>query len=66
MFPCADNVCRRIYRQTDQQFSMLKRLMHVPVVVDLSHGTGHAWMVRRLTCAAIAAGTGRLLVEVHC
>ncbi len=44
---------------------MLKRHTHLPVVVDPSHGTGHAWMVEPLSCAAIAAGADGLLVEVH-
>ena len=45
---------------------MLKRRTHLPVIVDPSHGTGHAWMVPRLACAAIAAGADGLFVEVHC
>jgi 3-deoxy-7-phosphoheptulonate synthase len=45
---------------------MLKRHTHLPVLVDPSHGTGHAWMVPPLACAAIAAGADGLLVEVHC
>ncbi len=44
---------------------MLKRLTHLPVIVDPSHGTGHAWMVPRMACAAIAAGADGLIVEVH-
>ncbi len=45
---------------------MLKRRTHLPVLVDPSHGTGHAWMVPALACAAIAAGADGLLIEVHC
>ena len=45
---------------------MLKRHTHLPVIVDPSHGTGHAWMVPPLAQAAIAAGADGLLVEVHC
>ncbi len=45
---------------------MLKRLSHLPVIVDPSHGTGHWWMVPPLARAAIAAGANGLLVEVHC
>jgi 3-deoxy-7-phosphoheptulonate synthase len=45
---------------------MLKRHTHLPVIVDPSHGTGHAWMVEPLACAAIAAGADGLLIEVHC
>ena len=44
---------------------MLKRLTPLPVIVDPSHGTGLAWMVPRLACAAIAAGADGLLIEVH-
>ena len=44
---------------------MLHRLTHLPVIVDPSHGTGHAWMIPPLACAAIAAGADGLLVEVH-
>lgn len=45
---------------------MLKRLSHLPVIVDPSHGTGHWWMVPSLAKAAIAVGADGLLVEVHC
>jgi 3-deoxy-7-phosphoheptulonate synthase len=44
---------------------MLKKLSHLPVVVDPSHGTGHAWMVPSLAKAAVAVGADGLLVEVH-
>lgn len=44
---------------------MLKRLSHLPVIVDPSHGTGHWWMVPQLAKAAIAVGADGLLVEVH-
>jgi len=45
---------------------MIKRLSHLPVVVDPSHGSGHWWMVPSLAKAAIAVGADGLLVEVHC
>ncbi len=44
---------------------MLKRRSHLPVIVDPSHGTGHAWMVPALARAAVAVGADGLLVEVH-
>lgn len=44
---------------------MLKKLSHLPVVVDPSHGTGHAWMVPHLAKAAIAVGADGLIIEVH-
>ena len=45
---------------------MLKRNTHLPVIVDPSHGTGHAWMVPQLSKAAVAVGSDGLLIEVHC
>ncbi len=45
---------------------MLKRLTHLPVIVDPSHGTGHWWMVPQLAKAAIAVGADGLIIEVHC
>jgi len=44
---------------------MLKRLTHLPVIVDPSHGTGHAWMVGRMASAAVAAGADGVMIEVH-
>jgi 3-deoxy-7-phosphoheptulonate synthase len=38
---------------------------HLPVVVDPSHGTGHASLVAPMAAAAIAAGADGLIVEVH-
>jgi 3-deoxy-7-phosphoheptulonate synthase len=38
---------------------------HLPVVVDPSHGTGHANLVAPLATAAIAAGADGLMIEVH-
>ncbi len=38
---------------------------HLPVVVDPSHGTGHAYMVPDMTLAAIAAGADGIILEVH-
>jgi 3-deoxy-7-phosphoheptulonate synthase len=45
---------------------VLKRLCHLPVIVDPSHGTGHRWMVPAMAKAAIAVGADGLIVEVHC
>jgi 3-deoxy-7-phosphoheptulonate synthase len=44
---------------------VLKRLTHLPVIVDPSHGTGHSWMVPSMAKAAIAAGADGIMVEVH-
>lgn len=43
----------------------LKRLSHLPVIVDPSHASGKAWMVDSLSMAAIAAGADGLIIEVH-
>ena len=43
----------------------VKQLSHLPVVVDPSHACGKAWMVERMSLAAIAAGADGLIVEVH-
>ena len=38
---------------------------HLPVVVDPSHGTGHASLVGSMAAAAVAAGADGLIIEVH-
>lgn len=43
----------------------LKRLSHLPVIVDPSHAAGLNWMVEPLSLAAIAAGADGLIIEVH-
>lgn len=43
----------------------LKKLSHLPVIVDPSHATGMWWMVEPLAKAAIAAGADGLMIEVH-
>ena len=43
----------------------VKRLSHLPVIVDPSHATGKYWMVDPLAKAAIAAGADGLIIEVH-
>jgi 3-deoxy-7-phosphoheptulonate synthase len=44
---------------------ILKKLSHLPVIVDPSHGTGIWWLVPLLARAAVAVGADGLLVEVH-
>ena len=44
---------------------VLKKLTHLPVVVDPSHGTGHWEYVESMAMAAVAAGADGLLIEVH-
>ncbi len=42
----------------------LRRRSHLPVIADPSHGTGHAYLVRPMALAAVAAGADGLMVEV--
>ena len=44
---------------------MLKKLTHLPVIVDPSHATGISWMVKPMALAAAAAGADGLMSEVH-
>ena len=43
----------------------IKKMSHLPVIVDPSHSAGMYWMVEPLAMAAIAAGADGLMVEVH-
>lgn len=43
----------------------VKKMSHLPIIVDPSHAAGMAWMVEPLAMAAIAAGADGLIVEVH-
>ena len=43
----------------------VKKMSHLPVIVDPSHATGKAWMVDPLAKAAIAVGADGLMIEVH-
>ncbi|HZT80562.1 MAG TPA: 3-deoxy-7-phosphoheptulonate synthase, partial [Gemmataceae bacterium] len=42
-----------------------KKLSHLPIIVDPSHGTGRREYVPPMALAALAAGADGLLVEVH-
>jgi len=44
---------------------VLKKLTHLPVIVDPSHATGRWDLVIPMTKAAIAAGADGIMVEVH-
>ena len=44
---------------------LLKKLSHLPVVADPSHGTGKWYLVTPVALAAVAAGADGLLIEVH-
>ncbi len=42
-----------------------KRLSHLPIIVDPSHGTGKRYLVNPLSKAAVAVGSDGLIIEVH-
>ena len=44
---------------------VVKKLSHLPIIADPSHGTGRRDMVAPIGRAAVAAGSDGLLVEVH-
>jgi 3-deoxy-7-phosphoheptulonate synthase len=44
---------------------VVKKLSHLPIVADPSHGTGRRDMVPSMARAAVAAGADGLLMEVH-
>ena len=43
----------------------IKKLSHLPIIVDPSHAAGKWWMVEPLAKAAVAVGADGLIVEVH-
>ena len=45
--------------------AVVKKLSHLPVVADPSHGAGRRDMVAQLARAAVAAGADGLIIEVH-
>jgi 3-deoxy-7-phosphoheptulonate synthase len=44
---------------------LIKRLSHLPIIADPSHGTGHRYLVKPMALAAAAAGADGLIIEVH-
>ena len=43
----------------------LRERTHLPIVIDPSHGTGHAQMVPSMALAAVAAGADGVILECH-
>lgn len=43
----------------------VKKLSHLPVIVDPSHAAGKAWMTAPLAKAAVAVGADGVIIEVH-
>jgi 3-deoxy-7-phosphoheptulonate synthase len=44
---------------------VVKKLSHLPIIADPSHGTGRRDKVPAMARAAVAAGADGLLIEVH-
>ncbi len=45
---------------------IVKKLSHLPIIADPSHGTGRRDKVAPMARAAVAAGADGLIIEVHC
>jgi 3-deoxy-7-phosphoheptulonate synthase len=68
-------LCERGIRTFDRQHTrntldlsvvpVLRKLTHLPIMIDPSHGTGWSDFVPAMAMAAIAAGTDSLMIEVH-
>ncbi|MBB5185697.1 3-deoxy-7-phosphoheptulonate synthase [Faecalicoccus acidiformans] len=48
-----------------QAIPVLKRLTHLPIVIDPSHAGGKWWLVEPMAKASVAAGCDGVMVEVH-
>lgn len=48
-----------------QAIPVLKRLTHLPVVIDPSHAGGKWWLVEPMAKASVAAGCDGVMIEVH-
>ena len=44
----------------------VKEISHLPIVVDPSHATGRLSLIEPMSLAAMAAGAGGIIIEVHC
>lgn len=44
---------------------VLRRLTHLPVIIDPSHATGKSWLVEPMAMGAVATGADGLQIEVH-
>src|SRR5262249_61971416 len=45
---------------------VVKKLSHLPIIADPSHGTGRRDKVAPMARAAVAAGADGVIIEVHC
>ena len=48
-----------------QAIPVLRKMTHLPVIIDPSHAGGKWWLVEPMAKASVAAGCDGLLIEVH-
>lgn len=48
-----------------QAIPVIKKLTHLPIIIDPSHAGGKWWLVEPMAKASIAAGSDGLMIEVH-
>jgi len=48
-----------------QAIPVIKKLSHLPIIIDPSHAGGYAYLVEPMAKAAIIAGADGLMIEVH-
>lgn len=48
-----------------QAIPVVKKLTHLPIIIDPSHAGGKWWLVEPMAKASIAAGADGLMIEVH-
>ncbi len=77
MYQGNENVmlCERGIRGFDSTFTrnvldlaiipVLRKMTHLPVIVDPSHATGHRYLVPPMANAAVFAGAQGLMIEIH-
>ncbi len=68
-------LCERGIRSFDQKYTrntldlsvipVLRKLTHLPIMIDPSHATGYSEYVPTMAKAAVATGTDSLMIEVH-
>lgn len=68
-------LCERGIRTFDTRYTrntldlsvipVLRKLTHLPIMIDPSHGTGKSEYVPAMAMAAVAAGADALMIEVH-
>lgn len=44
---------------------IIKKLSHLPIIIDPSHSSGHAYLIASLSRAAVAVGAHGVIIDVH-